>query len=53
MAAEEGEPLTPRPGENTAVAWLPAERLTELTNEWQMDEVYLKLLARARARLGK
>lgn len=49
LTADERAPLSAREGENTDVAWLPAERLTELTNEWQMDHVYLKLLARARA----
>ena len=33
------------------VGWLPADRLLEYTNEWQMDEVYTKLLARSRALL--
>ena len=37
-----------REGENSRVGWLPAERLLEYTNEWQMDGVYAKLLARAR-----
>ena len=49
LTAEESDPLRPRAGENTKVAWLPADRLLELTNEWEMDEVYTKLLARARA----
>ena len=52
LTADEGDALTVREGENTGVAWLPADRLTELTNEWQMDYVYLKLLRRARALLG-
>lgn len=49
LRADEGDALTAREGENTRVAWLPADSLLEYTNEWQMDEVYLKLLARARA----
>lgn len=49
LTAEEGDALHFREGENTGVAWLPADRLLELTNEWEMDEVYTKLLARARA----
>ena len=52
LTADESDALTIREGENTGVAWLPADRLTELTNEWQMDHVYLKLLRRARALLG-
>ena len=52
LTADESDALTIREGENTGVAWLPADRLTELTNEWQMDYVYLKLLRRARALLG-
>ncbi len=52
LTAGEDDALTVREGENTGVAWLPADRLTELTNEWQMDYVYLKLLRRARALLG-
>ena len=52
LTADEDDALTIREGENTGVAWLPADRLTELTNEWQMDHVYLKLLRRARALLG-
>lgn len=52
LTADRDGPLTPRPGENTQVAWLPAHRLLELTNEWQMDEVYTKLLERGRALLG-
>ena len=51
LTAEEGDMLHFREGENTGVAWLPADRLLELTNEWQMDEVYTKLLERARVLL--
>src|SRR5699024_4202219 len=46
LTAGEDDALTVREGENTGVAWLPADRLTELTNEWQMDYVYRKLLRR-------
>lgn len=53
LAADEDDPLRVCEGENTGVAWLPADRLTELTNEWQMDGVYLKLLDRARALLRR
>ena len=48
LTAEESDPLRPRAGENTMVAWLPADRLLELTGEWQMDGIYTKLLERAR-----
>ena len=48
LTAEESDPLRPRAGENTKVAWLPADRLLELTGEWQMDGIYTKLLERAR-----
>lgn len=51
LTADEADPLQIRPEENTRVDWLPADRLLEYTNEWQMDEVYTKLLARARALL--
>ena len=51
LTAEESDALHFREGENTRVGWLPADRLLELTNEWQMDEVYTKLLDRARALL--
>ena len=51
LLADEADGLTVREGENTGVAWLPADRLTEITNEWERDHVYLKLLARARALL--
>ena len=51
LTAEETDPLRPRAGENSKVAWLPADRLLELTNEWQMDPIYTKLLDRARALL--
>ena len=51
LLADEADGLTVREGENTGVAWLQADRLTEITNEWEMDHVYLKLLARARALL--
>lgn len=53
LTADKSDSLTPREGENTQVAWLPADRLLELTNEWQMDEVYAKLLERGRALLRK
>ncbi len=53
LTADRDGPLTVREGENTKVAWLPAERLLELTNEWQMDEVYIKLLERGRVLLKK
>ena len=52
LTADERDPLHYREGENTKVAWLPADRLLELTNEWQMDGVYTKLLERARALLA-
>ena len=48
LVADEEDALTVCEGENSNVGWLPADRLTELTNEWQMDHVYLKLLDRAR-----
>ena len=51
LTADETDPLRPREGENTGVAWLPADRLPELTGEWQMDGIYAKLLDRARALL--
>ena len=51
LTADEGDALHIREGENTRVGWLPADRLLEYTNEWEMDEVYTKLLARARALL--
>lgn len=51
LTADRDGPLAVREGENTGVAWLPAERLLELTNEWQMDEVYIKLLERGRTLL--
>lgn len=51
LTADESDPLRTCEGENSGVAWLPADRLLELTNEWQMDGVYTKLLARARALL--
>lgn len=53
LTADEADTLTVREGENTQVGWLPAEGLLELTNEWEMDHVYLKLLDRARALLDK
>ena len=53
LTAEESDALTVREGENTGVAWLPADRLTEITNEWEMDGIYLKLLGRARVLLNK
>ena len=52
LVADDADPLTPRAGENSGVAWLPAHRLTELTNEWEMDPVYLKLLERAKKLLA-
>lgn len=52
LTAGRDSALTVREGENTGVAWLPADRLPELTNEWQMDPVYAKLLKRGRALLG-
>ena len=53
LVADETDPLRAREGENTRVGWLPAERLLEYTRAWQMDGVYTKLLARARALLGR
>ena len=52
LVADESDALQIREGENSRVGWLPAERLLEYTNEWQMDHVYLKLLHRARVLLG-
>ncbi|MEQ2455884.1 NUDIX hydrolase [Flavonifractor hominis] len=51
LTADDTDPLRVREGENTRVGWLPADRLLELTCEWQMDGVYTKLLERARALL--
>lgn len=51
LVADEADPLAVREGENTRVGWLPADHLLEYTNEWEMDGVYTKLLARARAHL--
>ena len=48
LVAEETDALQHRPGENSAVAWLPVSKLPELANEWQMDPIYAKLLQRAR-----
>ena len=53
LTADREGPLTVREGENTKVGWLPADRLLELTNEWEMDEVYSKLLTGGRALLEK
>ena len=53
LVADERDALQIREGENSRVGWLPAERLLEYTNEWQMDYVYLKLLDRARALLHR
>lgn len=52
LTADRDTPLTVREGENTRVGWLPADKLLELTCEWQMDEVYIKLLERGRRFLG-
>ena len=51
LVADEKDPLQNREGENSQVAWLEADRLLEITNEWQMDYVYTKLLDRARSLL--
>ncbi|MCI5705716.1 NUDIX hydrolase [Candidatus Pseudoscillospira sp. SGI.172] len=51
LTADREGPLTVRVGENSRVGWLPADRLLEYTNEWQMDKIYTKLLARGRALL--
>ena len=51
LVADEADPLRPCEGENSRVGWLPADTLTQLTNEWEMDGIYTKLLARARALL--
>ena len=48
LVADERDALQIREGESSRVGWLPAERLLEYTNEWQMDGGYAKLLARAR-----
>lgn len=48
LTADRDAHLTVREGENTRVGWLPADKLLELTCEWQMDEVYIKLLERGR-----
>ena len=53
LTADEADSLRPRAGENSRVAWLPADRLLTYTNEWQMDGIYTKLLRRAGALLGQ
>ncbi len=52
LVADEADALAVREGENTRVGWLPADELLAYTNEWQMDFVYTKLLARARELIG-
>lgn len=53
LVADETDELAVREGENTRVGWLPADKLLEYTNEWEMDHVYLKLLERARELIKK
>lgn len=48
LVADEEDHLQYCPEENSGVAWLPVESLSRLTNEWQMDPIYEKLLTRAR-----
>ena len=48
LVADEMDTLHYCPEENSGAAWLPVERLSQLTNEWQMDPIYAKLLSRAR-----
>ena len=48
LTADDRDPLHFREGENTKVGWLPAEGLLAYTNEWEMDGIYTKLLARTR-----
>lgn len=48
LVADEEDPLSGCPEENSGAAWLPVEQLPRLTNEWQMDPIYEKLLSRAR-----
>ncbi len=52
FVADEKDPLTVRPGENTAVAWLPVQELK--TDRFSADDqaLYGKLLQRARERLS-
>jgi 8-oxo-dGTP pyrophosphatase MutT (NUDIX family) len=52
LLAQEEDSLSVRAGENSRVGWLPADRLLSLTNEWEMDDVYMKLLRRASDLLG-
>ncbi|MPM15984.1 hypothetical protein SDC9_62358 [bioreactor metagenome] len=52
LLAREEDSLSVRAGENSRVGWLPAEGLLALTNEWEMDDVYTKLLRRARGLMG-
>lgn len=51
LTADETDDLSSCPGENSGVAWLPVEYLTQMANEWQMDPIYAKLIERARALL--
>lgn len=53
LVADDGDALRACAGENSQVGWLPADRLPELTNEPRMDEIYAKLLRRARVLLGR
>ncbi len=47
LVADEEDHLQYCPEENSGVAWLPVDILPQLTNEWQMDPIYAKLLKRA------
>ena len=50
MEAPPEQPLASRPSENSAVGWLPADRLREFCSEPFMVELYSKLTTYARER---
>lgn len=51
LIAEENEPLTINPHENSGVLWVPRSEAAEYSNEPFMLEIYQKILKRARTEL--
>lgn len=48
LEAEESEPLMVKPDENSAVSWLPIDKIASYSNEPHMIRIYQKVIAKLR-----
>ena len=52
LTAPMDQAICARPEENSAVVWIPADKLLETAGEWEMNETYSGLLTKAQRLCG-